>query len=185
MRDIIGFEGLYKATEEGTIGSLNHYGHKGKFGILKGQKDKYGYFHVHLYKNGKSKRVLVSRIIAQAYPEICGEWFEGCQVDHINGIRDDNRPENLRICTCKENQNFELCKINKSIVHKDIHKNCLSTSKPVLQLDKNGYFIAEYPSVMEAKRATGINHGHIAECCRGNGIRKTAGGFKWEYKMTA
>ena len=45
----------------------------------------------------------VSRLVAKAYPEICGEWFEGCEVDHINGIRDDNRAVNLKVCTHLDN----------------------------------------------------------------------------------
>jgi hypothetical protein len=36
-----------------------------------------------------------------------------------------------------------------------------------------------YPSASEASRVTGINRGHICECCRGE--RKTAGGHSWVY----
>ena len=47
----------------------------------------------------------VHRLIAKAFPEICGEWFEGAVVDHINGNCLDNRAVNLRVCTSKENSN--------------------------------------------------------------------------------
>lgn len=50
--------------------------------------------------------------------------------------------------------------------------------KPVSQYDLTGNFVAEYFSVKEAKRATGISH--IDACCRGE--RKTAGGYAWRYK---
>ena len=36
-----------------------------------------------------------------------------------------------------------------------------------------------YPSTKEAERQTGINNGHISECC--NGKCKTAGGFHFEF----
>ena len=39
--------------------------------------------------------------------------------------------------------------------------------------------IAEYKSVIEASKITGINKSSIAKVCRLE--RKQAGGFKWEY----
>ena len=51
--------------------------------------------------------------------------------------------------------------------------------KPILQFSKDGEFIAEYPSIMEASRQTGCNQGHICDCCKGK--RKSAGGFIWKY----
>lgn len=56
----------------------------------------------------------VHRIVAQAFPEICGEWFEGCVVDHINTIRHDNRAVNLRVCTVRENLDNPLTKRHMS-----------------------------------------------------------------------
>lgn len=54
----------------------------------------------------------------------------------------------------------------------------LYDKKPVLQLSLDGEFIAEYESIMEAKRVTGINT--ISGVCHGK--RKTAGGYRWEFK---
>lgn len=52
--------------------------------------------------------------------------------------------------------------------------------KPVNQLDKKGNFIQTFISTREAERQTNINHTHIGCVCNGN-VRKTAGGYKWEY----
>lgn len=52
-------------------------------------------------------RQTVHGAVAKAFPEICGEWFEGCEVDHINGVRDDNRAENLRVTDHVGNMNNE------------------------------------------------------------------------------
>ena len=50
---------------------------------------------------------------------------------------------------------------------------------PVSQFSLNGGFVKTFISQAEASRKTNINKGNIGECCRH--IRKTAGGFKWEY----
>lgn len=52
-------------------------------------------------------------------------------------------------------------------------------SKPVMQFDKAGNFVKEYPSAEEALRMTGINH----ICDVANGKRKTAGNFVWKWKV--
>ena len=63
------------------------------------------------------------------------------------------------------------------------HRKKMAESKGVngiLQFSKTGELVAEYPSLMEAERNTGCNHGHICECCKGK-LRST-GGFIWKYK---
>lgn len=59
------------------------------------------------------------------------------------------------------------------------HLNHPALSKIVLQFTKDGQFIAEYPSIAEASRQTGISQSHICSCCGGK--QKTAGGFIWKY----
>lgn len=73
--------------------------------VLKKYKNKDGYEHVNLYKNGKIKVFSTHRLVAQAF--IPNPYNKPC-VDHINTIKDDNRVENLRWCTNKENSNNPL-----------------------------------------------------------------------------
>lgn len=40
--------------------------------------------------------------------------------------------------------------------------------------------VAEYPSLAEAERQTGINHQNISKCCLGK--IKSIGGYRWKYK---
>ena len=51
-------------------------------------------------------------------------------------------------------------------------------AKQVVQLSVDGTILAEYSSVTEAERQTGIKT--IYKACRNPG--KTAGGFMWKYK---
>ena len=53
-------------------------------------------------------------------------------------------------------------------------------TKSVIQYSKDGEFIAEYSSIMEAEKYTGCNNSIICKCCKGK--RKSAGGYIWKYK---
>ena len=59
-------------------------------------------------------------------------------------------------------------------------KSAIKQSIPILQLTKDGEFIKEWQSAMEAQRQLGIGHSSICRCCKGR--LKSAGGFVWRYK---
>lgn len=91
---VVGFEDLYKVSNQGRVMSL----HKGERILI--QENKKGYMQVVLCRNGEHKKAIVHRIVAQAFvanPE--GKPF----INHINGIKNDNRIENLEWCTASEN----------------------------------------------------------------------------------
>lgn len=78
--------------------------------IMKQYIQKSGYAVVYLKKHGWVSAVMVHRIVAKAFlTYIEGKDF----VDHINTIRSDNRVENLRWATPKENANNETTKKNR------------------------------------------------------------------------
>ena len=74
--------------------------HKNKTTLMKHYKKKDGYMRIGLRNNGKQKFFLVHRLLALHF--IPNPENKRC-VDHINGIRDDNRLENLRWVTYSEN----------------------------------------------------------------------------------
>lgn len=52
--------------------------------------------------------------------------------------------------------------------------------RPVMQLSKEGEYVALYETIKEASEKTNTNADNITKACKGQ--RKTAGGFKWMYK---
>tara|TARA_R110000772_G_scaffold234007_1_gene345598 strand:+ start:22 stop:492 length:471 start_codon:yes stop_codon:yes gene_type:complete len=74
--------------------------YKTKTKEMKPSKTKDGYMNIGLYKNGKQKFFLIHRLLALHF--IPNPENKPC-IDHINGVRDDNRLENLRWVTYQEN----------------------------------------------------------------------------------
>lgn len=59
--------------------------------------------------------------------------------------------------------------------------NKRTKGKAVNQFTVDGVFVAQYPTIREAERQTGIDNGWISGCCRGKYGYKSAGGYVWKY----
>ena len=153
----------YHVTDTGDIYSRKEYHNpNGRIKKLKPVKQKTGYLHIVLYKNGIGKTFRVHRIVAQTF---IPNPLKLPEINHINGIKDDNRVENLEWCTSSENTIHS---------NKVLHLGC----KAVQQI-KNGIVVAEFYSAREASRKTNIHSSLISKCC--NGDISNAHGFQWRY----
>lgn len=106
-KDVPGYEGYYLVSNLGIVKSLNRtvairsgvYGER-KGVILKQVNDKFGYPTVPLYGPRKKARFKIHRLVALAFldnPE------NKRTVNHIDGVKDNNRLENLEWATNSEN----------------------------------------------------------------------------------
>lgn len=98
----IDYNGYYVVNDIGVVSSLDRVDSAGKHRkgkILKQVVAPHGYVQVALSINCKPRTARIHEIVARAFPEICGTWFEGCEVDHIDGDKTNNKATNLRVVT--------------------------------------------------------------------------------------
>lgn len=161
-KDIRGYEWIYQISNLGNVKSLERKSYNGKgeyiqkerilkYGIRKG-----GYKAVFLYKDAKGKNFFIHRLVADAFLE---NPLNKEYVDHINTNTGDNRVENLRWVSPKENINNEntLKKKSEKIGKKII---CVTTGE-------------EFESIIEASNKYNVIEGSIRNCLKGR--QRTAG----------
>ena len=162
-KPIADYEGLYEVSDLGRIKSLWY----GKEQILKPLKTTRGYLQVCLCKDCHTKRLLVHRLVAEAFIPNPNNLDT---VNHKDEVKTNNTVSNLEWMSVKDNNNYGTH--NKRVAE--------SLSKQVKMFDKStGELLTTFPSTHEAVRVTGINQGNISSCCLGK--YKSAGGYIWKY----
>lgn len=149
MKDIKNYEGLYAVTSCGRVWSYKRQ----KF--LTPEDNGHGYLRVNLYKDGKDKKYMIHRLVAEAYipnPDNLP------QVDHIDENKNHNYINNLQWITNRDN-----CR--------------KSHNKPILQFTLDGEFVREWSSATDVGREV---KAHICHCLKGK--LHSAYGSIWKYK---
>lgn len=108
-RPVVGYEGLYEVSSWGNVRSFprvmtNSIGRVCRFRgrMLKLiKKKRTGYYQVSLCRDGEQKEVSVHRLVAEAF---IGPQPDGMEILHGDADRTNNRVENLRWGTRRENQ---------------------------------------------------------------------------------
>jgi hypothetical protein len=192
--DIDGYSGYYQVSSTGRVKRLARYVDRHAYGIVHqrfyGERIikpslSNGYPVVNLCKENKVKHVQVHRIVAESFipnPQ------KKEQVNHKNGIRNDNRVENLEWVTNTENQRHSFQVLGRVSGRKG-KRNSLKTrlaiknywkehynekGKSVRCIELNRVFIG----ITTACKELGVSS-HIGDCCKGK--RETCGGYHWEY----
>ena len=125
------------------------------------ENKKWGYLRVHLSKDGKDKKILVHRLVAQAF-------IPNPKNYEVVNHRDQN-PKNNNV------ENLEWCNVQYNNTYGDKIQRMF---KQIVQMDKNGTVIKYFSSTVEASKETKITRCTITNCL--NGKQNTAGGYIWK-----
>jgi len=122
-KDVIGYEGYYMVSNLGRVKSLERYkNNKSKKVLLPEriliQHNSGRYLKTHLCKDGIPRAFHTHRLVMFAFKGV-----SSLNVDHINGDSFDNRLENLRYCTQRENMTFSNVKRQRKSQYQGVHYN--------------------------------------------------------------
>lgn len=142
-KDIPDYEGMYQASNLGNIRGLdrviiNSLGNKKtiKGELIKPLSGKDGYLKLNLGKKGQKKTFRVHRLVMMAFHGV-----SELVVDHINSDTMDNRLNNLRYCTVRDNVTFESPNKNRTSNYKGVYKSNHNLWCSVIHINKVSYHL--------------------------------------------
>lgn len=103
-RKVPGYEEHYEVSNTGRVRSFDRMKYNGQQWhiyhgkILKLGLDMKGYYFANLYKNQEVRPHRVHRLVLAAFAAPSDQF-----INHIDGIKTNNRVDNLEYCTAKEN----------------------------------------------------------------------------------
>ena len=164
----------YKALEEfpWILACREGYLINSKSGvIIRGAIKKSGYVEVCLKDtDGSAKTRSLHRLIASAF---CARDEGQNEVNHINGVKSDNRAENLEWVTRNDNL--------RHAYETGLREDDVSARSVIAESMDSGERM-EFRSIYSAARFLGISQGNICMCCKG--YRPYAGGYYWRYSRS-
>lgn len=187
-RDVVGWEELYAVSNFGRVASYGRFqlingGGYGKIHVIsfppkvlklqnhRASNGRQSYLSVMLRDKERCSRLLVHRIVAQAFISNPSSYPH---IDHIDADKHNNHVENLRWCTPTMNMRNPLTKnaISAKAKGKTAHNR-----RRVLCF-KGGTLIKEFPSLASVKLSK-FSPPNVYLCCVGR--QDTHKGYRWMY----
>lgn len=130
-----------------------------------------------LNDDGKKEFIRVHRLVAELF---IGEIPNGYHIHHKNGIKTDNRVDNLEIISAKEHY-IESVALGQTNTKGMNDYNQFKRPKKIEQYTKDGQLLATYCNAAFAESCTGVCQRNILQVANGDEKRKQAGGFVWKF----
>lgn len=188
-KDICGYEGVYQVSNLGHVRSLdrvNCYGRRVCGRLRRPCLNRNGYLYVNLRKGGKTRNMLIHRLVADAFIENHNNLST---VNHKNEDKQDNRADNLEWMSLTDNLRYGT-HTERAAAHKpdmsgarhfnygrhgsDSHTHKgrvvgISISDPSVTI--------EFDTAATASRSLGISSGQLCDAI--NGKARSCGGYYW------
>ena len=172
---------LYVA-KDGTFTSASR-----GWNIVRGNLEKDGYRRISI----DGRHAVAARVVYEVFVE---RIPDGMEIDHINTVRDDNRVENLRVVTHRDNllnpltrpRRRAACAKNgakgasaqpRATLLSNLSMGAEARKRPVVAT--RGDESTVYPSAVEAAKALGLTQQAICHALKGR--TRLCGGFTWVY----
>jgi len=138
-KDIQGFEELYQISNLGRVKSLKKsMNRKNSILILKNKTTPTGYIYVNIYKNKKCYTKYIHRLVAQYFIFNSNEYNE---VNHIDGVKNNNSINNLEWCSHKFNIQHAL--YNGLIKTGSKNKLSVITEDQLIEINELKFFMSQ------------------------------------------
>lgn len=172
--NVNGYESKYQVSSLGRLKSLERF-KKSKNNSISRLSEKIckpislnnDYCKYDIKDNGRNKQVLVHRLVAEHF--LLNDKLLPC-INHKNGIKSDNRVENLEWISYFENSKHasDILMVGQKI-------NSIS------QFDLTGKFIKEFRSISDIQKQLGYSKANIHKHLKGHPRYNTCYGFIWKY----
>lgn len=168
-KDIDGFE-RYQVSNLGRVRRKNTDKRSPKYRyLIPNCNNTSGYYKVVLFAGGQGRKMLVRRLVANAFID---NPFNKNQVNHIDGDKLNNHATNLEWMTAKENTAHAF---RTGLCDQMLQK----MYKPIDQYSLDGDLVKRWKCLHDIERSLGFRCSHICKVIRHKDGR--AYGYRWSY----